>query len=188
MANRPNRPAHRSVVALAALAALAACQTGDNAADVLDLNGTGGQDVITAADLRAYCPPVILREGTAFFREYTDGNDGNADELIYQASIADVTRSCRYRNGQLQMTVAAAGRVVAGPKGGATTVELPIRVAITAGETNPYSQLDRLSVSVSPSAGASQFLFNNEQIVIPEPAERNLTVFVGFDPGPYDTP
>lgn len=188
MAQQPKQRSGASVLALAALTVLAACQTGENAGDVLTLDGAGGEEVITAADLRAYCPPIILREGTAFFRQYTDGNDGNADELIYQASIADVTRSCKYRNGQLLMTVAAAGRVVAGPKGGAQTVELPIRVAITAGEANPYSQLDRLSVSLTPSAGASQFLFNNDQIAIPEPAERNLTVFVGFDPGPYDTP
>jgi ABC-type Fe3+-hydroxamate transport system substrate-binding protein len=164
-----------------ALLTLAACQTGTE--EVLDPD-----EVITEADLRAYCPQVILREGTSSFRTYTKGNDGNADAVIYQASIADQTRTCKYRNGQLLMTVAVAGRVVTGPEGRTGTIELPIRVAIVEGAETVYSQLGRLSVSVTPTGGASQFLYTDDQIVLPEPSERNLVIYIGFDEGPYDTP
>lgn len=170
----------RALMAGLGLLALAACQTGET----LDV---AAEDVITEADLRAYCPQIILREGTAFFNTYTAGNDGDASEVIYQASIKDQTRTCKYRNGQLFMTVAVAGRVVAGPQGAAGEVSLPIRVAIVQGGNPVYSELGRLPVSVQPTAGATQFLYTNDQIVLPEPAERNLVIYIGFDEGPYDT-
>ncbi|MEO1749091.1 MAG: hypothetical protein AAFR27_10850, partial [Pseudomonadota bacterium] len=117
-----------------------------------------------------------------------NGNDGNSDEIVYQATITDVTRTCRYRNGQLFMTVAAAGRVVNGPKGSGGQLDLPVRIAVQQGESVPYSTLGRLDVTVVPGAGATQFIYKDEQIVLAEPSERNLVVLVGFDEGPYNTP
>ena len=162
--------------------ALAACQTG-TPDEVLNVD-----DAITEADLLAYCPRPSLQEGTAILREYTEGNDDNPDEVVYQASITDVTRSCRYRNGQLFMQVAAAGRVLNGPKGTGGQLSLPIRVAVKEGENLPYSTLGQLNVTVIPGAGATQFIYKDEQIVLPQPTLRNLVVLVGFDEGPYNTP
>ncbi|MEO1701227.1 MAG: hypothetical protein AAFR71_04170 [Pseudomonadota bacterium] len=162
--------------------ALAACQTG-TPDEVLNVD-----DAITEDDLLAYCPRPTLLEGTAILREYTEGNEDNPDEVVYQAAITDVTRSCRYRNGQLFMQVAAAGRVLNGPKGTGGQLNLPIRVAVKQGEVLPYSTLGRLDVTVIPGAGATQFIYKDEQIVLPEPQERNLVVLVGFDEGPYNTP
>lgn len=173
----------RAMAAILGLLALAACQ-GTGAGDVLDVSTN--DETFTEADLRAYCPRVTLLEGTAYLRTYTDGNEGNADEVIYQAVITDVTRSCRYRNGQLLMEVAAAGRVVNGPQGAAGSLNLPVRVAIRAGEDLPYSQLGRIDVAMNQ--GATQFIYKDEQIILPEPEIRNLQVLVGFDEGPYDTP
>ncbi|MEO0543801.1 MAG: hypothetical protein AAFY99_08275 [Pseudomonadota bacterium] len=171
-----------SAVLVGLCLALAACQTG-TPDEVLNVD-----DAITEADLVAYCPRPTLLEGTAILREYTDGNDDNPDEVVYQASITDVTRSCRYRNGQLFMQVAAAGRVLNGPKGTGGQLNLPIRVAVRQGESIPYSTLGRLDVTVIPGAGATQFIYKDEQIVLPEPTIRNLVVLVGFDEGPYNTP
>lgn len=170
------------VYAFAALA-LAACQT----ASTQDTLGTAQEEAITEADLRAYCPRVQLNEGTAFFTTYTAGNDGNADEAIYQAVISDVTRTCRYRNGQLFITVAAAGRVVNGPKGTGGTINMPIRVAVKEGEGLPYSRLGEFGVTVTPGAGATQFIYKDDQIILPEPAARNIQILAGFDEGPYNT-
>jgi hypothetical protein len=173
----------RSLAALGMLAVLAACQSGGTS-DVLDVSNN--EDTFTEADLRAYCPRVTLLEGTAYLRTYTSGNDGNPDEVVHQAVISDVTRTCRYRNGQLFMTVAAAGRVVNGPKGAPGSLNLPVRVAIRAGDNLPYSQLGRIDVAMG--GGATQFIYRDDQIVLPEPEIRNLQVIVGFDEGPYDTP
>lgn len=177
------RGAARAMAALAGLVALAACQAAGTG-EVLDLSAS--EDTFTEADLRAYCPRVSLLEGTAYLRTYTRGNEDNPDEIVHQAVITDVTRTCRYRNGQLFMTVAAAGRVVNGPKGSPGSLDLPIRVAVRAGGDLPYSQLGRLDVAMGGSA--TQFIYRDDQIILPEPQVRNLQVLVGFDEGPYDTP
>ena len=177
------RRAARALATFVGLATLAACQSAGTD-EVLDVSTS--DETFTEADLRAYCPRVSLLEGTAYLRTYTGGNEGNPDEVIHQAVITDVTRTCRYRNGQLFMTVAAAGRVVNGPKGSPGSLDLPIRVAVRAGENLPYSQLGRLDVAMG--GGATQFIYRDDQIVLPEPQMRNLQVLVGFDEGPYDTP
>ncbi|MEM8539652.1 MAG: hypothetical protein AAGF25_01750 [Pseudomonadota bacterium] len=164
--------------------ALVACQTSSTE----DTLGSAAEEKVTEADLRAYCPRVQLNEGTAFFQTYTEGNEDNADELIYQASISDVTRTCKYRDGQLFITVAAAGRVVNGPQGTGGNITMPIRVAVKEGDQLPYSRLGRFDVAVTPGAGASQFIYKDDQIVLPEPAIRNIQILVGYDEGPYNTP
>lgn len=170
------------LLAVTALA-LASCQTATTQ-DTLDV----AEDPVTEDDLRAYCPRVTLNEGTAYFRTYTNGNEDNPDEVVYQALISDVTRSCKYRNGQLFIQVAAAGRVVNGPKGTGGSVTMPIRVAVKSGDALPYSRLGNFEVAVTPGAGASQYIYKDDQIVIPEPTARNVQILVGFDEGPYDTP
>lgn len=175
--------AMRGAFAAGALLVLAACQSAGTG-DVL--NVSNNDEAFTEADLRAYCPRVTLLEGTAYLRTYTAGNQGNPEEVIHQAVISDVTRTCRYRDGQLYMTVAAAGRVVNGPKGSPGSIDLPVRVAVRSGENLPYSQLGRLDITVG--GGATQFIYRDDQIVLPEPQVRNLQVLVGFDEGPYDTP
>ncbi|MEL6435580.1 MAG: hypothetical protein AAFP99_02180 [Pseudomonadota bacterium] len=178
----PSNALKSVTVGLGLCLAVAACQTG-TPEDVLNV-----EEQFTEADLRAYCPRPNLLEGTAFLRTFTNGNDGNSDEIVYQATITDVTRTCRYRNGQLFMTVAAAGRVVNGPKGSGGQLDLPVRIAVQQGESVPYSTLGRLDVTVVPGAGATQFIYKDEQIVLAEPSEQNLVVLVGFDEGPYNTP
>ncbi|TCD13485.1 hypothetical protein [Oricola cellulosilytica] len=173
----------KSVSALLGLLVLAACQT----AKVDDTLGDPDAE-LTADDLRAYCPRPVLREGTAILRTFTRGNENNPDEIIYQATITDVTRTCRYRDGLLYMSVVAAGRVVNGPKGTTGNLELPVRVAISHGEDLPYSRLGKINVPISPGGGATQFIYKDEQVSVPAPTEPSLQVFVGFDEGPYNTP
>jgi len=165
--------------------ALASCQT----AKVSDtLGSTKGEEELTADDLRAYCPRVSLHEGTAILRTFTKKNKDNPDEMIYQATITDVTRACRYDGGNLYMQVAAAGRVVWGPKGAAGNLELPIRVAVKQGENLPYSKLHKIQVTVPPTGDATQFILKDDQVIVPAPTQQDLQVLTGFDEGPYNTP
>jgi hypothetical protein len=171
---------------LFSLVALASCQT----AKVADTLGGAkpGDETLTADDLRAYCPRVTLLEGTAILRTYTKGKKDDPDEIIYQATITDVTRSCKYEAGNLYMQVAAAGRVVFGPKGAAGSLELPVRVVVKQGENVPYSQLGKIQVAVPAGGEATQFIYKDEQVVVPAPKTPSLQVLVGFDEGPYNTP
>jgi hypothetical protein len=178
------------VAGLLALSSLTACQTGtigNTLGSARDAT-TAKDDDLNADDLRAFCPRVTLREGTAILRTFTKNNDDNPDEIVFQATISDVTRTCKYRDGLLYMTVAAAGRVVNGPKGTAGNLELPLRVAVSRGESVPYTNLGKINVAVIPGAGATQFIYKDENVTVPGNSPRSLQVFVGFDEGPYNTP
>lgn len=176
-----------SGLVLGALVALSGCNAGDGASG-LGLGGTSGQqkveqERVLASELTGFCPQVQLREGTAFFTTYTKGGDGDPANAVYQASITYVTRSCKRVNGMLTMTVAAAGKVVSGPKADGKTITLPIRVAITEGESVVYSQLQQFQVTVVAGQAATQFVFNDPNPSVPETSAKAIQVFVGFDEG-----
>lgn len=173
---------------IGALVALAGCQSG-GALD-LGLGGWGSQkaqpaappsDTITADELRAYCPRVTLRSGTAFYSTYERGGDGDKNKIVYQASLTDVTRSCEYSGGMLNMAVATAGRVVPGPVARDGTITMPIRIAVVRGEEVLYSRLHQYQTSIAALSPATQFVFKDPDVSIPVPTARNIEIFVGFD-------
>jgi hypothetical protein len=174
---------------------LSACNT-SNPTSVL---GTAGKtntdlaapsDTITESELRAFCPNVELREGTAFFTKYekggapTDTTEADKTKVIHQASLGEVTRSCSYAGETLTINVAASGRLVPGPKAVAGQVNLPIRVAVTSGDAVVYSELTQFAVTVDPASGAATFVFSKPDVNVPKPTDRSYRVYVGFDEGP----
>lgn len=142
---------------------------------------------VKESELRAYCPQVALREGTSFFNTYQRGGEDDPAKLVYQASIADVTRSCTYGEGMLTMNIAVAGKVVPGPVGAAGAITMPIRIAVTRGDELLYSKLHQFPVAVGNTAGATQFVFNDPNVTFAAPTERNIQVFAGYDEGPEKT-
>lgn len=162
---------------------IAGCQSGQGG-----LNPGGGQAVqpqVQEAELTAYCPSVVLREGTAAFATYERNATDDPSRLIHQASVTDVSRSCSYSEaGTLRMNVGVAGRVVPGPAGRAGSVRLPIRVAVQQAGQVVYSQLHTYEVQIADTAGATQFVFTDTNIAFPTPTGANVQVFAGFDEGP----
>ncbi|MDG4856475.1 MULTISPECIES: hypothetical protein [unclassified Mesorhizobium] len=170
---------------------------------------------VLASQLRAYCPKVTLRDGTAFFNTYAKGAaaktkkkkvdaaadaeaeaaaaaqtgpngqpvDPNRDpaKIIYQASITDVTRDCTHENGQLTMKIAVAGKVVPGPLFTPGTVTMPIRIAVQHGPDVLYSQLHQYQVQVTDPSAATQFVFTDTNVVVPEPTARDYQAYAGYD-------
>ncbi|RUV44723.1 MULTISPECIES: hypothetical protein [unclassified Mesorhizobium] len=170
---------------------------------------------VLASQLRAYCPKVTLRDGTAFFNTYAKGAaaktkkkkvdaaadaeaeaaaaaqtgpngqpvDPNRDpaKIIYQASITDVTRDCIHENGQLTMKIAVAGKVVPGPQFTPGTVTMPIRIAVQHGHDVLYSQLHQYQVQVTDPSAATQFVFTDTNVVVPEPTARDYQAYAGYD-------
>ena len=147
---------------------------------------TGGatQEKVLESELRAYCPPVSLREGTAYFNSYAKGGQDDPSKVAYQASITDVTRSCTHANGMITLNVAVAGKVVPGPAGAQGNITMPIRVVAVRGEEVLYSKLHNYQVSVADSSAATQFVFNDPAVTFPNPAEQNIRVYAGYDEGP----
>lgn len=181
----------RFVPALLCAAFVAGCTSGGPGA-ILNPGGSDPQPatdpVTNAAVVQGTCPKVQLREGTAFNRTYAKGGEGDPSKVIHQASIADSTRQCRLSGDQMVMTVVASGRLVAGPAGGAGQVEVPIRVAVLEGDTVLYSELTKQPVVLAEGNPTSQFIFTNPGVTFPASASKSAKVYVGIDPGPYDTP
>jgi hypothetical protein len=168
---------------LALAAALAACQSSGSGGGIRKPGDSAlappPSERVKESDLRGYCPLVTLREGTATYSTYAKGDPA---KLRYRASISDVTRSCARENGMLNITVAIAGRVVPGPAGGPGNVTLPIRIAVLEGDRVIYSELHKHEVA--SGAQATQFIFSDSGISIPDPPERNIRIFAGYDEGP----
>ena len=160
--------------------AVAGCQSSDSGGAVA--GGKPPEGKVLESELRAYCPRITLREGTAVFKTYAKGGEEDPTKLVYQASISDVTRSCSRAGGTLTINVAVAGKVVPGPAGKAGPVTLPIRIVILRGEEILYSQLHKHQVAVGNTS--TQWIFSHPNVSIPIPAEQNLEVFAGFDEGP----
>jgi hypothetical protein len=182
--------------------AVAGCQSNDGGMLGMGDKGDVKQDVkpeaekVTASSLRAYCPKITLRSGTAYFSTYGKGgkkpaDDSGADPLaqndssniIYQASITDVTRDCTHANGTMTLNVAVAGKVVPGPLAKPGSITMPIRIVVMAGSDVVYSQLHQYKLQVSDMSAATQFVFNEPNISVPEPTASNYQVFAGFDEG-----
>jgi hypothetical protein len=181
----------RFVPALFAAALIAGCTSADPGA--MFNSGANTQQpaidpVTNAAVVQGACPTVELREGTAFYRTYEKGGDGDPSKVIHQASIADTTRQCVVNGGQITATVVASGRVVAGPAGKAGQVEVPVRVAVVDGENVLYSELQKQPVFLPENQPTTQFVFTNAAVTFPASASRSAKILIGFDPGPYNTP
>ncbi|AKI01468.1 hypothetical protein IMCC20628_02773 [Hoeflea sp. IMCC20628] len=181
----------RFIPVLIGAAAIAGCTSSDPRA-VLN---PGVSDQQTAVDpatnlpvVQGACPQIILREGTAYYTRYAKGGDGDATKVMHQASITDTTRQCRISGDQMIITVVASGRVVSGPAGKAGTVEIPVRVAVVDGETVLYSELQKQPVILLEGMPAEQFIFTNASVAFPASAASSAKLYVGIDPGPYNTP
>jgi len=175
--------------AVAAALVAAGCQSGDGSS-ALEL-GEGQakqQEQVRESELRAFCPPVSLRQGTSFFTTYERGGDKDAARVVYQASIADVTRSCTYNNNVIGVTVAVAGRVVPGPKGKSGSITMPIRIVVVQDGQVIKSELYKHPVTIGDTIGATQFVFTDTSIALPMPASKKTVIYAGYDEGPYNTP
>lgn len=181
----------RFIPVLLGVALIAGCTSADPRA-ILNPDPSKQQTAIDQASnsavVQGSCPRIFLREGTAIYRAYAKGGEDDPSQVIHQSSITDTTRQCRISGDQTIMTVVASGRLVSGPAGKAGQVDLPVRVAVLDGEDVLYSELQKQPVILTEAAPASQFVFTNSTVTFPVSAARRAKVFIGFDPGPYDTP
>ena len=161
----------------------AGCQSRDPAAALaVDGSAPEANQKISAEELRAFCPAVQLREGTAYYRTYAKGGQDDPTKLIYQVTISDVTRACTYSDAGVTVNVAVAGRVVSGPAGASGSVTLPLRIAALRGTDVVYSQLHQHNVAAG--SGTTQFVFNDPAVFVPGKADSSIKIFAGFDEGP----
>lgn len=172
--------------------ALGACAAADNKAAVENaVIVTAPVKEVTADDFvkkSDYCPPIQIRAGTATLEVYERGHENEQQYVRYLASISQTARECTMVGDTLTIKVGIAGRVVAGPKGSAGNITLPVRVAVAKqfGGTGPlYSQLFKIPVTLAaPTFNANYHQVFDQVTVNAPPQDRNLIIYIGFDDGP----
>lgn len=133
-----------------------------------------------------YCPPVEIRAGTEALVVYDKGHDGDPNSIRFQASISKTARECHIAGSSMMLKVGIAGRLVAGPKGGAGNFAVPLRVAVVAQHDNKvfYSQVSKTPVSLSAPDFASDFSTVVDNVVFDiTPDDHDLIIYVGYDEG-----
>jgi hypothetical protein len=129
------------------------------------------------------CPPIKVRPGAEALYFYGRGQAGNPKDLQYQAVIDKQSRNCVVSNGLITVKMGVVGRLMLGPAGNQSSVELPLRFAVER-ETAPlFSELYQIPVTVTPPAQAADFIKVVENVQIPYVQGDDITIWVGFDSG-----
>ncbi|OKO84916.1 hypothetical protein AC629_20325 [Bradyrhizobium sp. NAS80.1] len=140
-----------------------------------------------AADDDVDCPQVTVRSGASTYAVGMTGKPAVGNDVRFQASITKMARECARSGGQITARIGIQGRVIAGPAGAPTTVEVPLRVAVVqggVGEKVIASKAYRTTVEMSES-GSVPFTFVAEDLAYPVPsaaAADSYIFYVGFDP------
>jgi hypothetical protein len=156
-----------------------------------ELFGSKSQAVGEAApppvDNELSCPPVSIRAGASTFAVGAPGKEAVGNDLRYQATITRTARDCTRTGDQVTARIGVLGRVIAGPAGSPTTVEIPLRVAVVQGgvqEKTIATKVYRTTVTMADS-GSMPFSLVAEDLVYPVPqgaAGDSYIFYIGFDP------
>ena len=158
--------------------------TGEVGADGATELAAAAPDTVADGVRVGFCPKVQLITNEETYRTF-EGRDRSIDNIVYQASLYDVTRSCTVDGNQLTIDITAAGRLLAGPKGSAGgSLKMPIRVAVKDSSGVPYSELETYSAAMKDGLTSDQFVYRRSTVTIPATSDRRTTVLIGFDEGP----
>jgi hypothetical protein len=134
-----------------------------------------------------YCPPVEIKTGTEALVTYERNHEQDPGFIQFQGWVTKTARECHATAADtLTVKVGIAGRVVAGPKGGAGSVTLPLRIAVVKqhGGNVLYTEEFKVPVTLAAPDFAADFSQVFDQVVFKvTPDDRDLIVFVGFDQG-----
>jgi len=133
------------------------------------------------------CPQVTIRAGASTYAVAAPGKQAVGNDVRFQATIGKLARECVKAGGEITARIGIQGRVIAGPAGAPTTIEVPLRVAVVqggVGEKVIATKAYTTTVTMSESESVP-FTFVAEDLVYPEPVGRageNYLFYVGFDP------
>nr|WP_272211838.1 hypothetical protein [Marinicella sp. W31]MDC2877725.1 hypothetical protein [Marinicella sp. W31] len=169
------------LAAVLAFAGLAACTTGSPEAPVVPAQPVTPGVNLTA--LSRICPQVLLDDDQTYKRIYSPAGSDSAENLAYQVSLSDYSRSCTVSatSEQLLLQVVVAGRLVGGPKARPGVYKVPVRVEIVDGDVALYDQVTIKEVELPADGVSTQFLFRADGLPVPATAGSNTRVRVGID-------
>jgi hypothetical protein len=134
-----------------------------------------------------YCPELRLLVGGENFAMFERDHAGDAKYVRYLGSITDTARECTtITDTGISIKLGVAGRVVAGPKGGAGKVTLPLKVTVLKQHGNKV--LFSKTYSATVTLGGADLSGTFSQVIDPVAFKRtandeDLIIYVGFDQG-----
>ena len=133
------------------------------------------------------CPPVSIRAGASTYAVAAPGKQPVGNDLRFQVTITKTARDCTLNGGEITARIGVQGRVIAGPAGAPSTVEIPLRVAVVQGgvtEKTIATKVYRTTVSMS-EASSEPFSMVGGELVYPAPSGAvgdSYIFYIGFDP------
>jgi hypothetical protein len=115
------------------------------------------------------------------------GKQAVGNDVRFQATITRTARQCTKTGDQIIARIGIQGRVIAGPAGAPSTVDIPIRVAVVQGgvqEKTIATKAYQTSVTMSED-GSEPFSLVAEDLVYPVPPGAtgdSYIFYLGFDP------
>ena len=134
-----------------------------------------------------YCPPVAIRAGASTYAVAAPGKQPAGNDLRFQATISKTARECNYNAGEITARIGIQGRVIAGPAGAPSVVQVPLRVAVVQGgvsEKTIATKVYQTTVNMT-EAGSEPFTLVVEDLVYPAPPSAlgdTYIFYIGFDP------
>jgi hypothetical protein len=141
---------------------------------------TQGQSELT-------CPPVAIRAGASTYAVAAPGKQAIGNDLRFQATITKTARECSINGGEITARIGIQGRVIAGPAGAPSSVQVPLRVAVVQGgvsEKTIATKAFQTTVNMTES-GSEPFTLVAEDLIYPAPAGAvadSYIFYIGFDP------
>ncbi len=174
----------RGVIAVSLMMVLSGCNSGSLGSGLgLSPSQPANPAAAAAAQqavVQGFCPQISLRDGTSFYRTYVRGKDGDAEQVVFQASLADTTRSCSRTDTTLTINALVQGRLVAGPQGKAGTINLPVRVTVTDGDQEVFNEVEQYPVTLADVNLPTQFIYS-KAVNVPGNVSGMTRVFIGFE-------
>jgi hypothetical protein len=134
-----------------------------------------------------FCPPVQIRAGASTYAVAAPGKQAIGNDLRFQATITKTARECDYNAGTITARIGIQGRVIAGPAGAPSAVQVPMRVAVVqggVGEKTIATKAYQTTVNMTES-GSEPFTLVIEDLVYPAPPGAlgdSYIFYIGFDP------
>ena len=150
-------------------------------------NASPTQQELTTASVNALpaiateCPPIKVRPGGEALFYYGKGRVGNAADLNYQAVIEKQSRNCVVSNGLITVKMGLVGRLLLGPSGNQTSVNVPIRFSVERDDVAIFSERYEIPVAITPPNQSEEFVKVVENVGIPYTGGEQIVIWVGFD-------
>src|SRR3954469_13531029 len=134
-----------------------------------------------------YCPELHLQLGGEAYAMFERDHQDDAKYVRYLGSINQTARECHsVTDTSVSLKVGVAGHVIAGPKGVAGKITMPIKVTVVKQRGNKvlFSKTYPTAVTV----GGAELSGDFSQVIDPitfkrTPDDEDLIIYVGFDQG-----